>query len=30
MSEAMFFAGFLDFSLKHGAFQRTMTFHNGF
>jgi hypothetical protein len=30
MIEAMFLAGFLDFSLEQSAFQRTMIFHVGF
>jgi len=30
MSEGLFFAVFLDFSLKRGVFQRTMTFQIGF
>jgi len=29
MSEKLFFAVFLGFSLKQSAFQRTMIFHNG-
>jgi hypothetical protein len=29
MREGLFFAGFLDFSLKQSAFQRTMTFQIG-
>jgi hypothetical protein len=30
MREGLFFAVFLDFSLKQSALQRTMTFHIGF
>jgi hypothetical protein len=30
MREGLFFAGFLDFSLKPGVLQRTMIFHIGF
>jgi hypothetical protein len=30
MGEDLFFAVFLDFSLKRGVLQRTMVFHIGF